>query len=398
MTELVRVLIVEDSKFDAELLLLELRHGLSCIEFERVETVEAFSAALDRQPWDIVICDYHLPMFGVLPALALVRQRESYLPFIIVSGAIGEEFVVEAMKLGANDYVVKSNLARLLPAVKRELAANAMRKKRALAEKALRDSAAKFRGLVEQAADGIFVADEKSRFVLVNARFCEMTGYGEKELLGLGVADTYPEVQENIFRQDGRQSLHAVSHYVECMTRRKDGSLFPAEISVKLLDNGHSECIVRDITERKQLEQMRADSEQCLHELSENIRDVLFLIDTDMSRVRYVSPACEEIWGRSRDSLCAVPGAWIDAIHPEDRDRVVKLMQEQISSGRVECTYRILRPDGAARWIYARAYPVLDSAGSFFRIAGVAVDVTGRQGGLDTATTTDVPILASVAR
>ena len=117
----IRILLVEDSEYDAALLLLELRDAGYQPVSERVETAQGMAAALDRQPWDVVIADYILPKFSGLLALKLLRQRGLDLPFIIVSGHIDEDTAVAAMKAGAHDYVMKDRLTRLVPAIEREL-------------------------------------------------------------------------------------------------------------------------------------------------------------------------------------------------------------------------------------------------------------------------------------
>jgi diguanylate cyclase (GGDEF)-like protein len=116
-----RVLIVEDSENDAELLLRELRRGGYAPEFERVETPEGLDDALSRQSWDLIVSDYAMPRFNGLQALKLMQEKGIDIPFIIVSGSIGEDVAVAAMKAGAHDYLMKGNLARLLPAIEREL-------------------------------------------------------------------------------------------------------------------------------------------------------------------------------------------------------------------------------------------------------------------------------------
>ena len=115
------VLIIEDSENDTELLLRELRRGGYAPEFERVETPEGLDDALSRQSWDLIISDYAMPRFNGLQALKLVQEKGIDIPFIIVSGSIGEDIAVAAMKAGAHDYLMKGNLARLLPAIEREL-------------------------------------------------------------------------------------------------------------------------------------------------------------------------------------------------------------------------------------------------------------------------------------
>ena len=121
MSKPLRVLIVEDSKADAELLLVELKHGGYEPTAARVDTAEAMSAALDRSTWDIILADYIMPSFSGLAALKLLQSTGIDLPFIVVSGQIGEAIAVDAMKAGASDYILKGHLARLAPAVEREL-------------------------------------------------------------------------------------------------------------------------------------------------------------------------------------------------------------------------------------------------------------------------------------
>ncbi len=115
MSEPLRILVVEDSQDDTLLLLHQLRRGGYEPTFERVDTPEAMSAALDRQNWDLVVADFSMPRFNALAALELLKKKGLDLPFIIVSGTIGEELAVAAMRNGAQDYIMKGNLARLVP-------------------------------------------------------------------------------------------------------------------------------------------------------------------------------------------------------------------------------------------------------------------------------------------
>src|SRR5580704_9773311 len=120
MGQPLRVLIVEDDERDAALVLHELRRCDYEVTYERVETPEAMTAALERQPWDIVLSDFTMPRFSAPAALSLVKERALDLPFIIVSGTIGEETAVTSLRAGAHDFLVKGALARLVPAIERE--------------------------------------------------------------------------------------------------------------------------------------------------------------------------------------------------------------------------------------------------------------------------------------
>src|SRR6266540_386876 len=117
MGTLLRILLVEDSEDDARFVLREIQHGGYDVEFERVETADAMRAALARRPWDLIICDFSLPRFNAPNALELLKKSGHDLPFIIVSGTIGEESAVNALKAGAHDFIIKGNFARLIPAI-----------------------------------------------------------------------------------------------------------------------------------------------------------------------------------------------------------------------------------------------------------------------------------------
>ncbi len=137
MTTPLRILIVEDSEADAELLLRELRRGGYAPEFERVETPEGLNAALARQSWDLIVSDNAMPRLNGLQALKLTQERGLDIPFILVSGSIGEDVAVAAMKAGAHDYLMKGNTARLLPAIARELREARVRQERHQADETI---------------------------------------------------------------------------------------------------------------------------------------------------------------------------------------------------------------------------------------------------------------------
>ena len=132
-----RILLIEDSEDDARLVLREIQHGGYEVEFERAETADAMRAALTRQTWDLIICDFSLPRFSAPNALELLKKSNHDLPFIIVSGTIGEESAVNALKAGAHDFIIKGNFARLIPAIQRELKEAEVRRERREREREL---------------------------------------------------------------------------------------------------------------------------------------------------------------------------------------------------------------------------------------------------------------------
>ncbi|MDD4179500.1 MAG: response regulator [Candidatus Margulisbacteria bacterium] len=148
METLLRVLLVEDSEDDAELILRELRRGGLKAIFARVDTPEAMKEALQKQEWDVIISDYLMPRFDAMAALNVLKTFDIDIPFIVVSGSTGEDTAVAAMKAGVNDYIMKNNLPRLFPVVERECLAAQMRRDKKAAEKKLaEDTAARVKEL-----------------------------------------------------------------------------------------------------------------------------------------------------------------------------------------------------------------------------------------------------------
>ncbi len=180
----VRVLIIDDSDDDALLIVTHLRRGGIELTYERVQTIDAVSEALTARPPDIVICDYNLPAFSAQEALRAMRGIGLDVPFILVSGAVGEETAAAVMKAGAHDFILKDRLSRLVPAVERELGDAQVRRQQRGAEAALRESEERFRLLAEHVQDIIFryrLLPEPG-FEYISPAVAGVTGYQPEEL------------------------------------------------------------------------------------------------------------------------------------------------------------------------------------------------------------------------
>ncbi|QDQ25848.1 PAS domain S-box protein [Chitinimonas arctica] len=145
-----------------------------------------------------------------------------------------------------------------------------------------------------------------------------------------------------------------------------------------LADDGSNGAVVMylDVTAERQAKESLEASELRFRQMAENIRDVFYLIEADSNSVLYVSPAYQDIWGRSCESLYACPGSWIEALHPDDRAATYEKYKQGMAAGSYEFEYRVVRPDGSIRWVKTKGYPVRDDAGKMIRICGVAEDVT----------------------
>jgi PAS domain S-box-containing protein len=185
MAGLLRVLLVEDSEFDAELVAHELRRSGYDIALEVVDTASDLTAALKRR-WDLIICDHRLPGLQSLDALRLVGDSGADAPFIVLSGAIGEEAAVEALKAGARDVVLKANLSRLGPVVERELHEAENRRRHREAEEALRESEGRFRSMATNVPGVIYrcALDADWTMEFISDEIEKMTGHPASDFIG----------------------------------------------------------------------------------------------------------------------------------------------------------------------------------------------------------------------
>src|SRR6266702_905401 len=307
-----QVLIVEDSENDAALLEIELQRAGYDPQCHRVETPEALSSALSRQPWDLVIADYIMPRFNGLAALALVKDHGLDLPFIVVSGHITDDTAVAAMKAGAHDYVMKANLARLGPAVQRELRETAVRRERRESEEELKVEHI-FRQAIENSVPaGITAVDLEGRQTYVNPAFCAMVGWSEAELLGQRPPFVYwpPEEIEAITDALGKvvQGGNNPATGIELRFGRRNQERLDVLLQVTPLKDSFGNVTgwvssASDITERKRAE-VRLAAEHAitrilanaltLHEAAPGIVQVLLdALEVDIGMLWVVDPKRE---------------------------------------------------------------------------------------------------------
>lgn len=266
-----RLLIVEDSEDDALLEVRQLQEAGYEPDYLRVDSADGMKKALEEDSWQIVIADYSMPRFSGLDALRIARSGGRDIPFILVSGTIGEELAVEAMREGADDYIMKGSLGRLGPAVERELKQAESRRARRYAERALRESEEKYRTIIKTALDGMLMLGADGRIFDVNDSYCGMSGYTREHLTGRSVADV--EVNENSedITQRITEVLKTGSNRFEARHRRKDGSEFPVAVSLSAGRIGNETfviAIVRDITENKKTERRLLDYQARLKSLT----------------------------------------------------------------------------------------------------------------------------------
>ena len=140
-----------------------------------------------------------------------------------------------------------------------------------------------------------------------------------------------------------------------------------------------NEDLELEIAQRKRAEDELGDNEERFRQMAENIREVFFLMDQESLRFLYINPAVEDVWGRTRESFYENPAVWLEAVHPEDFDRVKAAFQKQQDTGEFDEEFRIIRPDGSVRWVLERVTPIRNEHGDVYRLVGITEDVTQRR-------------------
>lgn len=252
----IHLLILEDSATDKELLVAELKRSGQPFTHQCVCSKVDFLAALKMRQWDAVIADYVLPQFSGPEALHLLRNQESTIPFIMVSGIYGEEEAVAMMKAGANDYVMKANLSRLVPALNRELEAAELRRRSRRAEGAMQFLAA----LVESSSDAIYGKNVEGMIVSWNPAAERLFGYSTEEIVSKPSSTLFPKNRRKEI-QEILDKVRQGNTVAELETERlhKNGQAIPVAVTVSPIRDAAGEIIgassiARDITAQKKAE------------------------------------------------------------------------------------------------------------------------------------------------
>jgi PAS domain S-box-containing protein len=216
------------------------------------------------------------------------------------------------------------------------------------------------------------------RINLVNREWERTLGWTLEEIQSRGIdiyAECYPDALDR--REAMNHVAAAKCEWADFKTRVRDGRTLDTAWAEVRLSDGTTIGIGVDITERKRTEEALRESEQRFRQLAEHVVGVLWIADLKTRQMLYVSPAYERICGRSRESLYRDMDSFLDAIHPEDRQRRLCAIEAHVRSKiPLEVDYRVIRPDGSTRWIRNRSFPVRDAAGDVYRLVGIGIDIT----------------------
>ncbi|TVQ63352.1 MAG: response regulator [Spirulina sp. DLM2.Bin59] len=404
MAELLHLLLIEDSDDDAQLLLRIMRRAGFDLVWERVQTAQAFEEALSHQPWEVIVSDYHLPSFDAPTALAILNASQRDIPFLVVSGTIGEKLAVDMMKAGASDYLMKGNLARLPEAIRREVREANTRAERRQAGQALRESERRSRAVLmaipdlmfRVGADGVYrglvTADRSGDLLPVDL---DPTGQLMATLLPADVAE-----RQNYYLQKAMatEELQIYEQVVWINDRWQDEE-------VRVVKSGEDEVLfmVRDISDRKQAERQLHRLNQELEikvaertaELQKREAELQKLSDRLTLALKSASMGCWTwqltdntlIWDERMCELYGLPPhsnvtyeQWQEYVHPEDLPRLSEYLTKVLNSER-ECNtqFRIILPNGQVRHLRTHGVLVRDEAGRPLTMTGLNIDISEQE-------------------
>jgi two-component system, cell cycle sensor histidine kinase and response regulator CckA len=320
-----RILILEDVPMDAELVEYELRRSSIPFDARRVDTRDAFERELDQFRPDLILSDYTLPRFDGMAALSVARERAPTIPFLIVTGSVNEETAVGCMKAGATDYLLKSNLARIGPAIEAALARVQSRAEKARAEEALRRSEANLRAIFNTSLQAFVLVARDGTIQALNptARDWALRILGRQVGEGDRIHDFIPEAAAGF-----RAALAGEARSVERCLRGSDGVERWYDTTHAPVVDEHGSVIgvclnARDVSERKQAEQALRESEARYRDLFENASD-LVCSTTLEGRFLYVNPAWQRAMGLSEELLAG--RRFLDLVHPDSRERYLDVV------------------------------------------------------------------------
>ncbi|MBU1798592.1 MAG: PAS domain S-box protein [Bacteroidetes bacterium] len=327
----IRVLIIEDSNDDKELLLLELIRGGYNPDYIVVETSEELNYALDRQTWDIILSDYSMPNFDGLAALNIIKSREIDIPFIIISGTIGEDVAVNAMRAGAQDYLMKGQLKRLIPAIERELQEAKIRVQRKQAIEDLRQSELKYKRLFENDLTGDFITAVDGTILLCNNSFAKIFGFSSvSEIMKTNISELYLNPQaRDIFINLIREKKKAEEYEQQFILRNGKIITVIGNIIGDFNENGDLVQLTGylfDITTRKNAEEALKESEKKFRSVWEKSTDGMRITNEEGIALLVNDSYCK-LFKKSHDEIEGKP---MSAVYQESRrDYILEKHQQR---------------------------------------------------------------------
>ena len=375
MNKPVKVLIVEDSEDDAKLALRALRQGGFDPTHRRVQTAAELESALAGEAWDAVLSDFNMPGFTGMDALRIFRSTGLDIPFILISGTIGEETAVNAMKAGASDYVMKKSLARLAPALERELKETQVRAANRQAQQAILREKSFINSALESLPGLFYLIDDQGRFLRWNRNFEMVSGYSSEEISHSAPTDFFAGAGKELIAARIEQVFVTGEATAEADFVAKDRTKTPYFFTGSRVQIDQKPCLIGmgiDIAERK-----RAERELQRFRVAMDVSpDSIYLTDLETMRFVYVNDTTCRRLGYTHERLLQMGPLDVLAA---DREKIRREYDEVIAAGDSGLIHerRFLRSDGTEGWTELHRRALRTEEGTL--IVTIGRDVTERK-------------------
>lgn len=380
-----RALIVEDSEDDTQLLLRYLNRGGYEVEYQRVENASEMQDSLVSNDWEIVLSDYSMPKFDALKALATLKETAIDIPFIVISGTIGEDTAVRAMLAGVDDYFIKGNLSRLIPAIERELGEAENRRARRRAEILLEESEKRLQLALNAAGMGVWEWNAIDNSMFLSPECFEILGVKYFN----GKLDSFINLIHSKDREDFQKAVKLAID--SCENFQAEFRIVTSNGDLKWLSNhGLTECddegkaikligTIQEITEKKYAEKALRESEERQRLALEGANAGVWHINFENNEC-YWSKEYREIYGFSEEVIANTKN-WESHVHPEDITLNLEIIYKLLETDQdyVELEYRIKNPSKGERWVQDRIRVHRDQHNNVLNFSGIVLDITERK-------------------
>jgi len=377
-----RILILEDVPMDAELVEYELERAHIPFASRRVDSRDEFLRELEEFRPDLILSDYTLPRFDGMTALSLARERAPSVPFLIVTGSVNEETAVGCMKAGATDYLLKSNLSRIGPAIHAALERSRAHTQKTQAEAALAASERRFRSLVQNSSDLVTILAPDGTILYASDSAQRIVGYAPGDLVGSSLLsylgrDDAGKLQTLLQNSNGRSNGTGP---IEFSLRRADGSpVWLEAVGTNLLTDATIRGIVlnaRDVSERKRADRALRESEERYRDLFDNASDLVCMAAPD-GALLYVNQAWQHGIGYGEEEIGQM--RLLDVIHPESRAHYTEVLEGVLKGDRLDHVELVFVPKTGAPMTVEGNLSCTFKDGQPSVIRGIYRDVTERK-------------------
>ncbi|WGV24167.1 response regulator [Halotia branconii] len=379
MTRL-RFLLLEDNPLDAEVINLTLTDGSVECELLRVETRAEFVRALETNTFDLILADYALPGFDGISALGIVQNLCPDTPFIFVSGSMGEELAIEALKLGATDYVLKRNLGRLVSSVQRALRETQEKRDRAFAEAALHQSEARLRQVAANLPNGaVFIVDQDLRYLLAEGEALEQAGMTTENFVGKTLWEALEPALAASYEPYFRQALNGESFSLE---HNSHGRYYISHGTPLRNDRGEVDAVLAmsyDISDRKKTEIALKQSEARFRLMMASAKEyAIFTLDLNAAIISW-SAGAEYLFQYSEAEMIGCDSRILYTLENNLQDRVGWELQVAQTQGQAENECWHIRKDGSRFWGSGLVMPLRNEADDVQGFIKIMRDVTSQR-------------------